>query len=68
MCVSANNTYSFKDKKEEDSISGVDIVTQYPNSKGELESAGLLKMDFLGLQTLSIIDVYKRQTFDIRII
>jgi len=45
-----------KDKKDEETISGVDIVTQYPNSKGELEAAGLLKMDFLGLQTLSIIE------------
>jgi len=33
---------------------GADIATQY--SMNELETAGLLKMDFLGLQTLSIID------------
>lgn len=32
----------------------VDIATQY--SMNELEEAGLLKMDFLGLRTLSIID------------
>lgn len=32
----------------------VEIVTQY--SMNELESAGLVKMDFLGLRTLSIID------------
>jgi DNA polymerase-3 subunit alpha len=32
----------------------VDVVSQY--SMKELESAGLLKMDFLGLRTLSIID------------
>lgn len=33
---------------------GVDIQTQY--SMADLERAGLLKMDFLGLQTLSILD------------
>lgn len=33
---------------------GVDIATQY--GMKELEEAGLLKMDFLGLKTLSIID------------
>ncbi|MGB9771166.1 MAG: DNA polymerase III subunit alpha [Candidatus Kapaibacteriota bacterium] len=32
----------------------IEIVTQY--SMNELESAGLVKMDFLGLRTLSIID------------
>lgn len=32
----------------------VEVATQY--SMGELETAGLLKMDFLGLRTLSIID------------
>lgn len=32
----------------------VEVATQY--SMNELESAGLLKMDFLGLRTLSIID------------
>ncbi len=34
--------------------SGADIATQY--SMNDLEDAGLLKMDFLGLRTLSIID------------
>jgi len=32
----------------------IDVVTQY--SMNELESAGLVKMDFLGLKTLSIIE------------
>lgn len=38
--------------KSEDSSN--DVVTQY--SMAELESAGLVKMDFLGLKTLSIIE------------
>jgi DNA polymerase-3 subunit alpha len=43
-----------KDKQGDEG--GVDLVTQYPNSGGEIEQCGLLKMDILGLQTLSIID------------
>ena len=35
-------------------VSSIDIATQY--SMSELEEAGLLKMDFLGLRTLSIIE------------
>lgn len=37
-----------------DKSKGSEIATQY--DKKELENAGLLKMDFLGLRTLSIID------------
>lgn len=43
-----------KDKQGDEG--GVDLVTQYPNSGGEIEECGLLKMDILGLQTLSIIE------------
>ncbi len=42
----------YKSTKSKDM--SVDVVSQY--SMKELESAGLLKMDFLGLKTLSIID------------
>lgn len=42
----------YKSDKEKDQ--SVEIVTQF--SMNELEQAGLLKMDFLGLKTLSIID------------
>ena len=35
---------------------GCDVVTQFQNSGGEVEECGLLKMDFLGLRTLSIIE------------
>lgn len=37
-----------------DKLKGSEIATQY--DKKQLENAGLLKMDFLGLRTLSIID------------
>jgi DNA polymerase III subunit alpha len=41
-------------KKAKDKNQAVELVSQY--QKDELEEAGLLKMDFLGLRTLSIID------------
>ncbi len=42
-------------QKDSESL-GCDIVTQFQNSSGEVEQCGLLKMDFLGLRTLSIIE------------
>ncbi|MCO5251062.1 MAG: DNA polymerase III subunit alpha [Candidatus Kapabacteria bacterium] len=42
----------YKPKESDEAV--VDMATQY--SMGELEDVGLLKMDFLGLKTLSIID------------
>jgi DNA polymerase-3 subunit alpha len=42
-------------QKDDESL-GCDIVTQFQNSSGEVEQCGLLKMDFLGLRTLSIIE------------
>jgi DNA polymerase-3 subunit alpha len=41
-----------KPRESDDTL--VDVATQY--SMGDLEDVGLLKMDFLGLKTLSIID------------
>jgi DNA polymerase-3 subunit alpha len=41
-------------KQAKDRNQAVELVSQY--QKDELEEAGLLKMDFLGLRTLSIID------------
>jgi DNA polymerase III subunit alpha len=40
---------------QKDAPDGLDLVTQFQNSSGEVEACGLLKMDFLGLRTLSII-------------
>ena len=43
-----------------DDMNVIDIVTQYSNNYGEIENVGMFKMDFLSLQTLTMIsDIVK---------
>ena len=51
IVISAEELYNYTPIKTE---SGEDIVTQYEME--HIQSIGLLKMDFLGLKTLSLID------------